>query len=105
MHWTDACYEAGRVHCVDLEEKIDGALAACQSAHLLKRAQDSPHVMSNPSIKRPTSTQFESYHFTDEDANERKSLISRIGSSQADPPIGKTSPDGGKKEPGSRLDN
>jgi hypothetical protein len=63
--------------------------------------------LSNPSIKRPTSTQFESYHFTDEDANERKSLISRIGSSQADPPLGKKSPDGGApKEPGntSRLE-
>lgn len=73
----------------------------------MKRAV-SPHVLSNPSIKRPTSTQFESYHFTDEDQNERKSLISRIGgSSQADPTVGKKSPEGGAgKEPGntSRLE-
>jgi hypothetical protein len=28
MHWTDACYEAGRVRLVDLEEKVETSLNA-----------------------------------------------------------------------------
>ena len=74
QHWTDVCYNANKVRIVDLEDQVGSALAKLQSQHLLLRK--SPMMMSNPSIVRPTSTQFESYHFTDEDKT-RKSLISQ----------------------------
>jgi len=66
---------------VDIEEKVQSALAVIQSAHLVKRA--SPAMMSNPSIVRPAGSSYESYHFSDED-NTRKSLVSRVDASSVD---------------------
>ena len=83
QHWSDVVYSMNKVQTIDLEEKIQACLAQLQSAHLLKRA--TPNVMSNPSLMRPGSTQFESHHYSEEDQT-RKSLVSRVGSSQAEKP-------------------